>query len=209
MGMSLGWTTEPGHCSAHTAEHTLVRASASALVAGCTADELYRSCLRDFGGWQVWKKDVAFELQGGAHGTEVGGLRCVIFGACCCGRSRSRGRLTRSASARGEKWLLERLDVLDDNNRTITYSGVNYGRWKTGLPSYPLSASLFPGGFVDYSSTISIREVTSAPPSAFMEWSGEVWTEPANAEAMQGFLAAFYSGNLQTLNQYFARVESR
>lgn len=107
--------------------------------------------------------------------------------------------------ARGQKWLLERLDAQDDTKRTVSYSGINYGAW-SGEEAYPLSASVFPGSFIDYTSTIVITEVTapSSPPSAFIEWSGEVWTEPANAAEMKGFLDAFYSGNLQTLNAHFA-----
>ena len=76
---------------------------------------------------------------------------------------------------------------------------------------YPLSASPFPGSFVDYTSTVRVASVTvppapGAPVSAFMDWSGEVWTEPDKAEEMKAFLTAFYEGNVATLREYFANA---
>ena len=182
-------TVEPGHVARHDpAVHTCVRARGSGVVPA-TADALF-ACFRDFGGWQRWKADVPFELLGGARGTEVGGLRSVVF-------------------VRGDKFLHERLVALDDAARTITYAGVNYGAWPAGGETYPLSASPFPGSFVDYKSTVRVLSVTvpaapGAPASAFMEWEGEVWTEGAKAAETQAFLAAFYEGNIETLRKLFA-----
>ena len=182
-------TVEPGAAERHDpAVHTLVRASGSGLVTGADADALYE-CFRDFGGWSRWLPEVPFELQGGGRGTEVGALRAVVF-------------------ARGDKWLLERLDALDDNARRCTYSGVNYGVTAAGEAPYPLSASPFPGGlFVDYSSTVTVHAVTvpAAPRAAFMTWTGEVWCKPEHAGALRDFLTAFYEGNVVKLNAYFAR----
>lgn len=178
---------QPGHVARHDpAVHACVRARGSGVVPFATADALY-ACFRDFGGWQRWKTDVPFELIGDARGTEVGALRSVVF-------------------SRGEKWLHERLVALDDAKRTVTYVGLNYG----STADYPLSASPFPGSFIDYTSTVRILDVTvpaapGGPVSAFMEWDGEVWTEGAKAGEMQAFLTAFYEGNVATLRECFAK----
>ncbi len=191
----MGTITQEGHVACHDpAVHACVRARGSGVVSHATADALYR-CFRDFGGWQAWKRDVPFELVGGARGTEVGAVRSVVF-------------------ARGEKWLLERLVALDDVARSVTYKGLNYGSWSSpGADEYPLSASPFPGSFIDYVSTvrvwpITVPAATGAPVAAFMEWEGEVWTEGAKAGEMKAFLTAFYEGNILTLNAHFASQAS-
>jgi len=177
----------PGHLPQHDpAVHACVRARGSGVVPFASADALY-ACFRDFGGWQAWKQDLPFELIGDARGTEVGALRSVVF-------------------ARGGKFLHERLVALDDAKRTVTYVGLNYG----SSAEYPLSASPFPGSFIDYSSTVRIAEVTvpaapGGPVSAFMEWDGEVWTEGAKAAEMKAFLTAFYESNVVTLRECFTK----
>jgi hypothetical protein len=109
------------------------------------------------------------------------------------------------------KRLTERLDALDDVARSITYSGVNYGFWTAGSEPYKLECSPFPGAFVDYTSTVRVWPVTvssAAAPAAFMEWSGEVFTEPGAAADMKAFLEAFYEGNISILNAFFAEQHS-
>ena len=132
-----------------------------------------------------------FVLQGGARGSEVGAVRNVVF-------------------APGAKWLRERLVALDDDARRVTYIGLNYGVTHSGEEPYPLSASPFPGAFVDYTSTVRVWPVTvplaagDDTPAAFMEWTGEVWTDAAAVEPMRAFLTEFYGGNIVTLNAFFA-----
>lgn len=169
----------PGHVARHDpAVHHCVRAVASGVVERCDAAALY-ACFRDFGGWTRWMASTPFVLLGDSRGTEVGALRNVVFS--------------------DTKNLLERLDAIDDGARSVTYSGVNYG-YSSGAPggggAYPLSASPFPGSFIDYTSTVRVWRISvrpeGAPPAAFMEWSGEVWTEGNKVGEMRDFLSAFY-----------------
>ena len=167
--------------------HTLARASGHGVVTGADADALY-ACFRDFGGWQRWLPETAFDLVHGGRGTEVGALRIVVF-------------------VPQQKFLYERLDALDDNQRVCTYSGVNYGTGRD-KESYGLSASPFPGAFVDYTSTVRVMPITPVAgqqPSAYMTWEGEVWTQPDKAAELTAFLQAFYCGNIAKLNQHFAK----
>jgi len=63
---------------------------------------------------------------------------------------------------------------------------------------------------VDYTSTVRISPVTPVegqPPCAYLDWSGEVWTQPAKAAEMSAFLHAFYTGNIATLNGHFAAAK--
>ncbi len=134
---------------------------------------------------QSWLESAQFILLSGGRATEVGARRSVVFAP--------------------DKWLHEDLLSLDDVSRSITYCGVNYAE---GSAERPLSASPFPGSFVDYKSTVQIWPVTvrepGAPPAAFMRWSGHVWTEPSAAQAMAGFLTGFYDGNIRKLQAKFS-----
>jgi hypothetical protein len=183
MGMTMH---DEGSFERHDpAKHACVRARGAGIVSGATADALY-ACFRDFGGWQAWLSGVAFELRDGGRGTEVGATRTVVFSP--------------------EKRLRERLIALDDAARSVTYTGLNYGIHAASDDTYPLSASPFPGAFIDYRSTATVRAVTvpASPDSAFLEWEGEVWTEPEHAAATHDFLLNFYQGNIGILNAHFA-----
>ena len=182
--------SEPGFVARHDpALHACVRARGAGVVTGCSADELY-GCFRDFGGWQSWLPAVEFNLRGDSLGTQVGATRTVVFSP--------------------EKCLRERLTALDDDARSITYVGLNYGCYASNEDKYPLSASPFPGSFIDYKSTATVRVITvpASPHSAFLEWEGEVWTEAEHAGAMRDFLTNFYEGNIGTLNAHFAAARS-
>ena len=167
------------------AVHTLAEACASAVVSGADADQVH-SCFRNFFGWADWSdgpSGAQFLRVSGAP-TEVGARRNVVFAP--------------------DKNLHEDLLAVDDVQRVTTYAGVNYG----SLPTQPLTASPFPGPFLDYLSTVRVWPVTvtaDGKPAAFVSWSGTVWTDPSAVGAMTADLDAFYSGMLQKLQAHFAK----
>lgn len=164
------------------AVHTLVEASASAVVTGADADAVH-SCFRSFFAWSEWSGDDTQFLRISGAPTEVGARRNVVFGP--------------------NKNLHEDLLAVDDVQWVTTYSGCNYG----SLPTQPPNASPFPGPFIDYLSTVRVWPVTvtaDGKPAAFVAWSGTVWTDASTADAMTADLNAFYAGMLQKLQAHFA-----
>eukprot|EP00884_Botryococcus_braunii_P008204 jgi/Botrbrau1/17385/Bobra.0767s0001.1 len=132
------------------------------------------SHVRVFGGVAKWlptigAAELKSELLPGQVEGQIGCIRRVIFD-------------------NGLHAIVEQLVALDDADHVMKYKVI----------SHPLNKNPFPGSFLNFSTTITLRKITLGN-GTFMEWMGEFHTESSLVDTMKSDLRGRFEAGFQGL----------